>query len=168
MLWVLIWALFISTLPNGWGKVPRHNCQCLLQIFGCCYPLASNTPLIFFLPLPPLWVTLCSSPWTQAMKVRWGSHDFCPVVTNFHMQVITQEQLNALSQSMAWGDVEKPWEDMVFLLIMPSITTGCKRVFGIVTVWAHPHEAHHWTLEEVAHKLVLLEDKSVDWAYSFI
>ena len=79
-----------------------------------------------------------------------------------------QEQLNALSQAGAWGNVEKPWQDMAFPLVVPNIIIWCKRVFGLTTVWAHPHQAHFQTLEEVACKLLLLADVSVDWPYAFV
>ena len=69
-------------------------------------------------------------------------------------------QLIALFQMGAWGDVEKPRWDMVFLLVVPSIAVGCEWVFGIVVVWAHPNQAHFKTLEEAAHRLVLLVDIS--------
>ena len=82
--------------------------------------------------------------------------------------MITKAQLNALSLAVAWGDIEKSQQDMAFLLIMPSITTGYERVFGLVAVWAHPHQAHYSTLDGVACKLVLLEDRSADWVYAFI
>ena len=61
----------------------------------------------------------------------------------------------------------KPQQDMAFLLIVPSITVGYKRVFGLVVVWAHPHQACYYTLEEAAYKLALLVDESMDWAYAF-
>ena len=82
-----------------------------------------------------------ASLWELAMKVRWGSHDFCLVVKNFQVQVITQAQLNTLSQTGAWGDAEKPWWDMAFLLIVPTIAMGYKRVFGLVAVWMHPNQS---------------------------
>ena len=82
--------------------------------------------------------------------------------------MITWAQLNTLSQVRVWGDAEKPWQDMAFLLIMPSITTIYERVFGLVTVWAHPHQASYSTLVEVACKLVLLVDGSTGWAYTFV
>ena len=43
-------------------------------------------------------------------------------------------QLNALSLTGAWGDVEKPWQDMAFLLIALSLMAGGERVFGLTTV----------------------------------
>ena len=39
-----------------------------------------------------------ASLWELMMKQRWGSHDFCPVVKNFQVQVITQAELDTLSQ----------------------------------------------------------------------
>ena len=62
------------------------------------------------------------------------------------------------------GDVEKPWWDMAFLLVAPSIAVGCKRVFGLTAVWAHPYQACFKTLGEAAHRLVLLADVSASWA----
>ena len=79
-----------------------------------------------------------------------------------------QAQLNALSLAGAWGDVEKPWSDIAFLLIVLSLTIGYKRIFGLTAVWAHLHQDHFPTLEEVAHKLMLLADDSTDWPYAFI
>ena len=57
---------------------------------------------------------------------------------------------------------------MAFLIVVPSITARCKRVFGIIAVWAHPHQACFHTLEEAARKFVLLVDESMDWSYAFI
>ena len=79
-----------------------------------------------------------------------------------------QSQLNAFSQALVRGDIEKSQWNMAFLLIVPNIATGYQRVFGLIAVWAHPCQAHYSTLEEVAYKLVLLEDGNVDWAYAFI
>ena len=82
--------------------------------------------------------------------------------------MIMQAQLDALSQVMVWEDAEKPQWDMASLLIMLSIATGYERVFSLVAVWAHPHQASYTTLEEAAHKLMLLMDGSTHWVYTFI
>ena len=73
-----------------------------------------------------------------------------------------QAQLIALSQVGAWENIEKPRQDMAFLFIAPSITTGCERVFGLTAVWVHPHQACFPTLPEVACKPLLLADVSKD------
>ena len=97
----------------------------------------------------------------------WGSNDFCPAVTSFQVQVIMQTQLNPLSQMMAWGDAEKPWWDIAFLLITLNITAGYERIFGLVTLWVHPHQVHYITPADAAYKLMLLEDSSANWVYAF-
>ena len=70
-------------------------------------------------------------------KGKVGLHDFCQVVTNFHMQAFMQAWLNTLSLVWALDDVEKPQWDMAFLLIAPSLAIRCKRVFGLVAVRVH-------------------------------
>ena len=53
-----------------------------------------------------------------------------------------------LSQAEAWGDVEKPQQDMAFILIVPSLAVGCEQVFRLTAMWAHPHQAHLPTLAD--------------------
>ena len=81
---------------------------------------------------------------------------------------ITQGQLTALSQAAAWDDMEKPHQDMAFLLIAPSLAIGCKWVFGLTTVWTHPHQAHLPMLVEATQKLLLLADGGASWSYAYI
>ena len=56
---------------------------------------------------------------------------------------------------------------MAFLLIVPDKTITGERVFGLVAVWAHPFQAHHPSLGEVACKLGLLISTSNDSAHTF-
>ena len=68
--------------------------------------------------------------------------------------------------SRSMGDTEKPKHNMAFLLIAPDKTIKGERVFGLVAVWVHLHQAHHSSLDEVAWKLTLLIDIGADWAYA--
>ena len=76
-------------------------------------------------------------------------------------------ELHALSYTGTWGDVEKPWCNMAFLLIALDKTVKGDRVFGLVAMWIHPNQAHHHSLGEVAHKFPLLIDIGTDWVYAF-
>ena len=98
-------------------------------------------------------------------QCHMGSLDFCPKVTQFQVWTITQAQLTTPSQVGYWGDVEKPHQDMVFLLIVPSLAIGCKWVFGLTTVWMQPCLP---TLVDVAHKLLLLAGEGANWPYTYI
>ena len=106
--------------------------------------------------------------WQPVTKARWSSHDFCPVVKGFQVQAILQSQLNTLSLAGAWGDIGKSQWGMTFFFVAPSLAIRCKRVFGLTAVLAHLHQACFQSLEDAAHKLVLLVDKSTDWPYAFV
>ena len=54
------------------------------------------------------------------------------------------------------------------MLIAPSTDAGCEQVFGLTAMWAHLHQAHLCTLEEVACKLLYLVDNGPDWPYTFV
>ena len=49
-----------------------------------------------------------------------------------------------------------------------STNARCEQIFSLTAMWAHPHQAHLHTLEEVAHKLLLLVDNGPDWPYAFV
>ena len=72
--------------------------------------------------------------WDPTTRATWGSLDFCPMITWFQVCTITQTQLATLSQAGAWGEVEKPWWDMAFLMIVPSTNAG-----GWPSLWSSHH-----------------------------
>ena len=78
--------------------------------------------------------------WDPTTKATWGSLDFCPRIRWFVVPTLTHTQLTNLSKAGAWGDVEKPWHDIAFLMIAPSTNNGGKQIFGLAAVWAHPHK----------------------------
>ena len=105
--------------------------------------------------------------WDPTTRATWGLLDFCPVVMWFQVCTIMQGQLTTLSQVGAWGDVEKPCQDMAFLLIMHSLAIRCKQIFGLTAVWMHPCQVCIPTLVEVAQKLLLLADECTNWPYGY-
>ena len=86
----------------------------------------------------------------------------------FQVCAIMQTQLATLSKAGAWEDAEKPQQDMAFVLIAPSLAIGCKQVFGLTAVWAHPCPAHLPTLVEAAWKLIMLADEGPNWPYAYM
>ena len=89
------------------------------------------------------------------------------MISQFEVREMTLSELYALSPTGTWGDTEKFKCYMTFLLIVPNKTVKGERVFGLVAEWAHPLQAHHPSLGEVAHKLRLLISTGNDWAYTF-
>ena len=85
----------------------------------------------------------------------------------FQVREIMLSELYALSQAGAWGDVEISKHDMALLQIVMDKAIKGERVFGLVPVWMHPHQAHHHSLGEAACKLALLINIGTDWVYTF-
>ena len=108
-----------------------------------------------------------STLWDPMTQVGCGTHEFWPFLSNVHVQVITQTQLDSLSSARPWGNAAKPCWDMAFLLIVPTVTTKQERIFALVAVCVHPCQAWYHSLSEAAHKLMLLTNDSTDWAYTF-
>ena len=105
--------------------------------------------------------------WYPTMETIWGSLDFCPEIRQFEVPTLTHTQLANLFQAGAWQDIEDPWCNIAFLMIVPSTNIGGEHIFGLAAVWAHPCQGCLTTLVEVAHKLALLIDDSPDWPYAF-
>ena len=97
----------------------------------------------------------------------WGCHDICPSLTCFHVALVTQPELSALSHSGAW-DVEKFWGDLAFLLIAPKKTIQGEVAFSLTVVWTHPYQACLCSLDEAVKKLALLVNSGNNWAYTFV
>ena len=108
------------------------------------------------------------SPLGPNYQCHMGYLDFCPKIMQFQVCTITQRQLTAHSKVGAWGDMEKPHQDMLFFLIVQSLAVACEWVFGLTTVLMHPHQACLPTLVDVAQKLLLLADEGADWSYAYI
>ena len=103
--------------------------------------------------------------WEPSTQVVWGSHNLPPL--QFQVRAIMLTELHALSHAGAWGDIEKPRHNMVFLLIALDKTIKGERVFDLVAVWTYPHQACHHSLGEAVHKLTMLIDIGTDWVYAF-
>ena len=99
---------------------------------------------------------------------QWGLHDFCPILTTFHMWAITHAWLIAPFSDEGVGRCGETQAEYGILI---SSTKHCDWVW--MGLWPHssvgpPHQAHIETLQEVAHRLVLLADVSADWLYAFV
>ena len=114
-----------------------------------------------------MFLSTDTSLWDPSTKATWGGLDFCPVVTQFQVCTIMQRQLTTPSQVGAWGDAEKPQQDMAFVLIAPSLVTRYDWVFGLTAMWVHPCHACLHTLAEVAWNLMWLTNKGTNWPYAY-
>ena len=95
--------------------------------------------------------------WEESIQVLWGSHDICPSLTWFKVGEITRPELLALSHR----GMGKHWKALRWYGI-PSDSTWENHwgaiAFGLVLVWAYPHQAWLLSLDEAVKKLTLLID----------
>ena len=98
---------------------------------------------------------------TPPTELQWGLTYVVPCMCH-HANSVDCPQMGA------WGEVEKPRQDMVFLMIVPSTNARGDQVFSLAVVWAHPHQGCLFTVVEAAWKLMLLVDDSPDWPDTFI
>ena len=106
--------------------------------------------------------------WEQITEAMWGSHDIFPLLSQFHVMVISQSHLSAIFQAKAWGDPKKHKLGMDYLLIVPAQMVEEERIFGLVAMWVHPCQTLLSSLEEAVKKCTLLINTGDDWPYAFV
>ena len=104
----------------------------------------------------------------ESTQALWGCHNICPSLMQFHVAQVTWSEISTLSLAGVWGDTEKFWGNMAFLLIAPKKTIKGEMAFRLAMVWVHPYQACLSFLDEVAKKLTLLINLSNNWAYAFV
>ena len=72
--------------------------------------------------------------WEQTTEATWGSHDICPLLSQFSVMAISQSHLLAISWAKAWGDSKKPKLSMAYLLIAPAQTVEEERILRLVAM----------------------------------
>ena len=106
--------------------------------------------------------------WEQTTEAMWGSHDICPLLSQFYVMAISQLCLSAMSWAKAWGDPKKPKLSIAYLLIVPAQLVEEERKFRLVAMWVHPCQTLLSFLDKTVKKLVILFNTGDDWAYTFV
>ena len=98
----------------------------------------------------------------------WGSHDICPLLTQFYTLAVTQSCLSAISQAKAWRVPQKLKLGMAYLLIAPSQAVEEERTLGLVAIRVNPCQTLLSSLEVATKKLALLANTGDNWPYTFV
>ena len=106
--------------------------------------------------------------WEQTTKATWGSHDICPLLSQFCIMATSRSHLSAISQAKVWGDPKIPKLSMAYLLIALAQAVEAERISGLVAMWVHPSQTLLSSLEEAVKKLTLLINTGDDWPYAFV
>ena len=97
------------------------------------------------------------------MRVTW-------LLPYSHAILSVHNHAEAFDCSLQGGGLErcgKPWQDMAFILIVPSLVIGCKWALGLSAVWTHPCQVCLPTLAEMAQKMMLLASKGTNWPCAY-
>ena len=94
--------------------------------------------------------------WEQVSMATWGSHNICPLLTQFQVMEITWLGLSAISHVEAWGDPKKPKSDNGIPPL--GARSGCR---GGEKIWASGSmdptlPSSSPSLDKAARKLALL------------
>ena len=111
--------------------------------------------------------SLLSTDKSLSTKATWGFTQLLPcscAVSSVHNHT---KAVDHPLPGEGLGDVEKPQQDMAFVLIAPGLAIGCEQIFGLAAVWMYPHEVHLPTLAEAALKLMLLASEGTNWPYAY-
>ena len=108
------------------------------------------------------------SQWGEAFQSLWGCHNICPLVNQFHVTSITHSELSSLTSLKAWGDAEKFYSDVTFLLVFTDEGAAGDRVYGLSTIWVNPYQARVSTMEEAVKQLTALFFTGPDWPYALV
>ena len=89
-----------------------------------------------------------SSQWGEAFLSIWDCLDICPLLQQFNVTSITQLELSSLTSLKAWGNIEKFYSDISFLLVSTEEGAAGERTYSLSMVWVNPYQARVPTVEE--------------------
>ena len=97
-----------------------------------------------------------------------GALNICPSLQQFHIPLVTQSELSALTGLKAWGDKEKFQNDITFLLVSAKEEATGDRKYGLSTIWMNPCQARVHSMEEVVRELTTWVSSGPNWPYALV
>ena len=101
------------------------------------------------------------------MRAIWGSLSICPLLDHVDLPYHTAGELLPISHLKVWGDTEKPYGGMAYLLVRVEDSSE-GRGYGLALVWISPHQAQASTMEEALGILSTCTFNGTNWPYVFI
>ena len=77
----------------------------------------------------------------------------------------SQPELFSISSLKVWGNVQKPFCDIAYLLVWIENTTK-DRYYGISLVWLNPNQVRAATMKEAVEKLTACTSSRNNWPYA--
>ena len=103
--------------------------------------------------------------WGKDIASLWGNLNICPQLYQLELPCHSQAELFSISSLKVWGNVQKPYHDIAYLLVW--VENAMKdRHYGISLVWVTPNQVRAATMEEVVEKLTACTSHGTNWPYT--
>ena len=96
------------------------------------------------------------------MRALWGNLSTCPFLDHIDLPYHTVGELLSISHLQVWGDTQKPWDSMAYLLVKVEDASEVEG-YSMALVWISPHQARASTMEEALEILSTCVSSGLDW-----
>ena len=105
--------------------------------------------------------------WGDSMRALWGNLSICPLLHHVDLPYHTVGELLSISHLKIWGDTQKPWVSMAYLLVKVEDASEVEG-YGMALVWISPHQAWALMMVEALEILSTCAPSGPDWPYILI
>ena len=78
--------------------------------------------------------SLGSDRWGKDLTPLWGCLTICPPLQQFYLLSIIQSELSSLMSLKAWGEKQKVYQDITYLLVLAEEEATWNRRYGLLTL----------------------------------
>ena len=103
--------------------------------------------------------------WGNNMMALWGNLEICTHLNYLELPYHTAGELLSISCLKIWGDIQKPWNDMAYLLVHTGDASGAEN-YSLALVWISPHQTWASTMEEAIGTLSACFPSRPNWPYA--
>ena len=101
---------------------------------------------------------------SDSMRALWGNLRICPLLDLMDLPYHTVGELLSISHHKVWGDTQKPWDGMAYLLVKVEDASEVEG-YSMALVWISPHQAQASMMVEVLEILSACTSSGPDWPY---
>ena len=102
--------------------------------------------------------------WGDSMRALWDNLSICPILDHADLLYHTVGELLSISCLKVWGDTQKPWDSMAYLLVKVEDASEVKG-YSMALVWISPHQSRASMMVEVLEILSTCTSSGPDWPY---
>ena len=102
--------------------------------------------------------------WGDSMGALWGNFSICPFLDHIDLPYHMAGELLSISCLKVWGDTQKPWDGMAYLLVKVEDASEVEG-YSMTLVWISPHQAQASMMEEALEIISTCVSSGPDWLY---